>query len=264
MAKPFWKGAISFGLVNIPVKMSVAAETTTSPGFHYLHNKCLTRPKQVLYCEKDDEYITTTDTELGYEYSKNQFVIFSDEDFEKVPVRTAHTIDIISFVKAGEIDPIFYYSSHYLEPDERGEKAFALLRQALIKTDLYGIAKVSFQRREHLVVLRPFEDILTLHSLHYQREIRPRGGVSIPEKQVVASELEMATSLISTMAQSFKPETYRDEYREALDTMIEAKIQGKEIKVVEAPASAATSDLMSALKASIEAAKKGKEKAGLK
>lgn len=260
MAKAFWKGAISFGLVNIPVKMSVATESTTSPGFHYLHKKCLTRPKQALYCEQDNEYITTRDTVLGYEYARGQFAVFTDEDFEKVPVKTAHTIDILSFVKAGEIDPIYFYSSYYLEPEELGVKPFTLLHQALVKTGLYGIAKVSIQRREHLVCLRPFEDILTLHGLHYRNEIRPLGDIRSPKKEISASELEMATSLLATMTRPFKPESYRDEYREALETMIEAKIQGKEVAVAEAPAMEIP-DLMSALKASIEAAKKPKEKA---
>jgi len=181
MTRAFWKGAISFGLVNIPVKMYVAAESS-SPGFHYLHKKCLTRPKQVLYCEKDKEYITIEDAVLGYEYAKGQFAIFKDEDFEKVPVKTTHTIEIDGFVNASEIDPIYFYASHYLEPEELGTKPFALLHEALLKTERTGIAKVSFQRREHLVCLRPFEDILTLHSLHYSSEIRPMGDITVPNK----------------------------------------------------------------------------------
>jgi DNA end-binding protein Ku len=259
MAKAFWKGAISFGLVNIPVKMYVAADSSTSPGFHYLHKKCLTRPKQVLYCEKDKEYITIEDTVLGYEYAKGQFAVFKEEDFEKVPVKTAHTIDIEGFVSESDIDPIYFYASHYLEPEELGTKPFALLREALIKTERTGIAKVSFQRREHLVCLRPFEDILTLHSLHYSSEIRPMGDITVPKKSFKKEELDMAVSLVDSMSKPFKPEEYRDEYRKALETMVEAKIQGKEIAVVKAP-SVEMPDLMSALKASIEAAKKTKGK----
>jgi DNA end-binding protein Ku len=261
MVRAFWKGAISFGLVNIPVKMYVASENR-SPGFHYLHKKCLTRPKQVLYCEHDNEYITTADVVMGFEYARGQYAVFQDEEFEKVPVRTKHTIDIQSFAKTEEIDPIYFYSSHYLEPEETGVRPFTLLREALIKTGLAGIAKVSFQRREHLVCLRPFENILTLHGMHYRNEIRPRGNITVPKKEIKADEMAMAVSLITAMQHHFKADEYRDEYREALDSMIEAKIQGKEITVPDVPP-IEMPDLMSALKASIEAAQKGsKEKTG--
>ena len=189
MARSFWKGAISFGLVNIPVKMYVASNSH-GPSFHYLHKKCLTRPKQVLYCETDNEYISTQDTVLGYEYAKGQYAIFKEEDFQKVPVKTTHTIDITNFVNASEIDPIYYYASHYLEPEELGAKPFILLREALLKTKRVGIAKVSFQRREHLVSLRPFEDILTLHSLHYPGEIRPLGEITVPGKELKNEEID--------------------------------------------------------------------------
>ncbi len=262
MARPFWNGAISFGLVSIPVKMYVATENK-SLGFHYLHKKCLTRPKQVLYCEKDKEYITIRDTVSGYEYAKGQYAVFKDEDFEKVPIRTTHTIDIVGFAKSDEIDPIYYYASHYLEPDKLGIKPYALLREALGKTGRVGIAKVSFQRREHLCCLRPMEDILSLHSLHYGNEVRPRGEITGPKTEATKAELDMAVSLVTSMEKHFKPGEYRDEYRDAIETMIEAKIQGKEIAVPEIPP-VEMPDLMSALKASIEAAKKGKEKVAVK
>jgi len=258
MARSFWKGAISFGLVNIPVKMYVASENR-SPGFHYLHNKCHTRPKQVLYCDHDNEYITNRNVVYGYEYAKGQYAIFEDEDFEKVPVKTAHTIDILNFIKAEEIDPLYYYSSHYLEPEEPGARPFSLLHDAMVQTGLTGIAKVSFQRREHLVCLRPFENILTLHGLHYKNEIRPLGGIIVPKQDFKPEELDMAKSLISAMHHPFKIADYRDEYREALDTIIEAKIQGKEIAVIETPTTEIP-DLMAALRASVEAAKKSTSK----
>jgi len=156
MPKAFWKGIISFSMVAIPVRMSVATVTKT-PGFHYLHKKCLTRPRQVLYCAEDDEYFSTKDTVRGYEYSKDQYVVFEEEDFDKVPVRTTHSIDIIGFVDAKEIDIIYYSRAHYLEPEELGEKPFHLLKTVLAKTGLVGIAKVAFQRREHLCCLRPLD-----------------------------------------------------------------------------------------------------------
>lgn len=253
MAKAFWKGAISFGMVSIPVKMYVAT-TASTLSFHMLHKKCLTRPKQVLHCEQDNEYFSSRDTVRGYEYVKGQYAILKEEDFEKVPLRTTHAIDIVGFVKSGEIDPIYFYGSHYLEPEEFGAKPFCLLREALRKAQRVGIAKVAFQRREHLCCLRPLDSLLVLHTMHYQDEVLPRQEITVPQKELAASELEMAQSLIDVMAKGFRPEDYRDEYRQELEKLISARIQGQEIEVMEMPRIEEIPDLMSALKASIEAA----------
>ncbi len=195
MPRAFWKGVISFGMVAIPVKMSVATESKT-PSLHYLHKKCLTRPKQVLYCAEDDEYFSTKETVRGYEYSKDQYVIFDEDDFNKVPVRTTHSIDIIGFVNAKEIGTIFYSGSHYLEPEELGVKPFSLLKLVLEKTGLVGVAKVAFQRREHLCCLRPLDKILALHTLHYKSEILPTDDLVPPVQELTADELEMAVKLV--------------------------------------------------------------------
>jgi DNA end-binding protein Ku len=258
MARAFWKGVISFGMVVIPVKMYVATETRPI-SFHVLHKKCLTRPRQVWFCEHDEQYIDAHDTTRGYEYAKDQYLVMDEEDFKKVPVKTSRTIDIQSFTEAQEIDSIYYQDSHYLEPEELGAKPFSLLREVLHKTNRVGIAKVTFQRREHLCALRPLDDILVLHTLYYPQEIIDHSEISPAKQKLSPSEMEMATSLVNTMAGSFRPEEYRDEYQEALKKLIEAKLKGVELKVpeekkVEIP------DLMSALKASIEAARKGTEK----
>lgn len=255
MAKAFWKGAISFGMVSIPVKMYVATESQTL-AFHYLHKKCLTRPKQVLYCQQDNEYFSSKETVRGYEYSKDRYVVLEDSDFEKVPVKTTHTIEIVGFVKAEEIDPIYFSGGHYLEPEEIAPKPFCLLREALRRTARVGVAKVTFQRREHLCCLRPLDSLLALHTLHYQDEIVPRSEITVPDVKVTANELEMAESLIGVMVQKFQPEDYRDEYREAVREIIQAKVRGEEIKITEMPKFEEIPDLMSALKASIEAATK--------
>ena len=254
MAGAFWKGAISFGMVAIPVRMSIATENKTL-AFHYLHKKCLTRPKQVLYCPEDEVYFNISETVRGYEYSKNQYVIFEEEDFNKVPVRTTHSIDIIGFVKANEIDTIYYSGSHYLEPEELGVKPFALLRTVLEKTGLVGIAKVAFQRREHLCCLRPLDKIMALHTLHYQADILPTDELTPPEQKLSAAELQMATKLVDVMTTSFKPGEYHDEYSLALKEMVEAKLKGVEIKTPEIP-KAEIEDLMAALRASVNAADK--------
>jgi DNA end-binding protein Ku len=255
MSRTFWKGVISFGMVAIPVRMSTAIESKT-PSFHYLHKKCLTRPKQVLYCAEDDEYISTKDTVRGYEYSKDQYVVFEEDDFNKVPVRTTHSIDIISFVNAKEIDTIYYSGSHYLEPEELGVKPFYLLKTVLEKTGLVSIAKVAFQRREHLCCLRPLDNILVLHTIHYKQDILPPDELVTPQQELNTAEVEMASKLVEAMTTVFKPDEYHDEYTLALQEMVEAKLKGVEIKTPEIP-KVEIEDLMTALKASVAAASKG-------
>jgi DNA end-binding protein Ku len=256
MAKAFWRGVISFGMVVIPVKMYVATEAKTL-SFHLLHKKCLTRPKQVYLCEHDKEYINLKDTVRGYEYAKDQYIVLYESDFEKVPVKTHHSIDIQQFVSADEIDQIYYRSSHYLEPEELGVKPFLLLREVLEKSKRVGIAKVTFQKREHLCALRPSGDIMALHTMYYLSEIMDKSQIEIPQSKLAAGELEMASSLVTAMTAEFKPEQFKDGYRDALKKLIEAKTKGLEIKTPAEP-KVAIPDLMSALKASIEAAEKRK------
>jgi DNA end-binding protein Ku len=254
MPKSFWKGVISFGLVAIPVKMYVGAESKTI-SFHLLHKKCLTRPKQVLHCETDNEYFSVKDTVRGYEVTKGQYVVLDDKDLEKVPIRTSRAIDILGFVDEKQIDPLYYYNIHYVEPEEIGAKPFRLLKEALEKTGRAGIAKVSFQRREHLACLRPLEDILVLHTLHYEDEIQPRAEISPPQPEYTEAEFNMALSLVKAMARDFKPQDYKDTYETALKKLVEAKIAGRKIVVPETPKTEIP-DLMAALRASIQQAKK--------
>ena len=254
MPRAFWKGVISFGMVAIPVRMSIATETKTL-AFHYLHKKCLTRPKQQLYCPVDDVYFNVSETLRGYEYSKNQFVVFDEKDFEKVPVRTTHSIDIIGFVDAKEIDTVYYSGSHYLIPEELGLKPFTLLKTVLEKTGMVGIAKVAFQRREHLCCLRPMDKIIALHTLHYKEEILPVEELAPEQPKIAPAELSMATKLVEAMTTTFKPEDYKDDYSTAIKQMVEAKLKGVEIKAPEIP-KVEIEDLMKALRASLAAAGK--------
>jgi DNA end-binding protein Ku len=254
MPKAFWKGIISFGMVVIPVKMYVATEAKTL-SFHLLHKKCLTRPKQVLHCEKDDEYFSIKDTVRGYEYAKDQFVVMDDGDFQNVPLRTAHAIDIQGFVPAGAIDPIYFQSSHYVEPEELGRKPFALLNRVLQESGRAGLAKVTFQKREHLCALRPLDNLMVLTTLYYKDEI-----LSHPESksgQVVLSEAEnkMAASLVDAMTVQFDPTAYRDKYAVALKEAVEAKLKGVAAPKQPEP-EPEIADLMEALKSSLAAARK--------
>jgi DNA end-binding protein Ku len=254
MARAFWKGVISFGMVAIPVSMYVATESKT-PAFHLLHKKCLTRPKQVLRCETDNEYFSTADTVRGYEYTEGQYVVLTEQDFEKVPVGTTHSIDIDSFVDASEIDPVYYHSSHYLEPEKLGIKPFHLLHEALVKTKRVGIARVTFQRREHLCCLRPVDNGLALHTLYYHEEILPRLEPVATKTEAKPEEIDLALSLVKAMAKSFHPSEYEDRYRLELEKIIEAKIRGEEI-VTPKVSKPVIPDLMAALRASVDAASK--------
>jgi DNA end-binding protein Ku len=260
MARAFWKGVISFGLVAIPVKMYVATESRAI-SFHVLHKKCMNRLKQTWYCPVDNEYTTLQDSVKGYEYGPDQYIVLNEKDFEKVPVKTLHAINIAAFVNAAEIDPIYFHGSHYIEPDELGVKPFNLLREALMKTGRLGIAKVTFQKQEHLCCLRPLDDILVLHTMYFHDEILPRENIAAQKQEISGSELEMAVTLISTMTKNFKPADYKDEYHSALKKLVEAKVQGQEIKAPK-ETRVAVKDLMEALRTSIETARKQTVAAG--
>jgi DNA end-binding protein Ku len=255
MAKSFWKGVISFGMVVIPVRMYVA--THTKPvSFHILHKKCLTRPSEEWYCEKDDEYFTSEDTVKGYEYAKNQYLVMDESDFEKVPVATAHSVNILGFVEASEVDPIYYHNSYYLEPEEVGAKPFALLREVLTKMERVGIAKVSFQKREHLCTLRPLGEILALHTMYYHDEVLSTEELKPPKQTLTAAEITLAETLVKALAKPFKPDQYKDEYRDALKKVVEAKLKGVELKAPKVPKAEASPDLMKALRESLEQTRK--------
>ncbi len=257
MARAFWKGAISFGMVAIPVKMYVATEVKT-PAFHLLHRKCLTRPEQLLHCPNDDEYFKSKETVRGYEYAKDQYVVIEDSDLNKLRLKTLRAIQIQAFVDAEEIDHIYYSGSHYLEPEELGVRPFVLLREALFKTRRAGIAKVTLQRKEHLCAVRPMDNILVLHTLHFANEILPREELTPPAQELKQEELDMATTLVNAMARPFDPARYKDNYSAALRELVRAKVEGREVKPPQEP-KIEMPDLMSALRASIEAA--GKQKA---
>ena len=261
MPKAFWKGAISFGLVVIPVSMSVAVRERPIR-FNYLHKKDLVKPNQVLHCPEDGEYFSIKDTVRGYEYAKGQYIVLTDSDFEAVPLRTTRTIAIQAFVGADEIDPIYFFDSHYLEPQAMGEKPFRLLREAMLSVKKVAVAKVVFARKEHLACLRPYEDGLILHSMRYPDEISPAPELAGTKIAPAKTELNMAVSLIKSMEEAFKPEQYRDEYRAALEKIINAKLKGKKIVAPKAQPEKETEDLMAALEASLARTAKPKVAAG--
>jgi DNA end-binding protein Ku len=256
MPRAMWKGAISFGLVTIPVAVYPATEEKTLR-FNQLHDEDHGRVRYKRACEKDGKELTFEHIVKGYEYEKDHYVVLTDEDFDAVPIQSSRAIDIQQFVHLDEIDPVLYKKSYYLLPEETGAKAYALLREALSQDNKVGIAKVSFRDKEHLAALRFRDDAFVLETMYWPDEIREAdfGGVNVDAK-VRSQELEMARQLIDNLTSDWNPEAYTDEYREALLKIVEAKIAGEEIELVAAEPTAKVVDLMEALKASVAAAKK--------
>jgi len=241
-------------MVSIPVKLYTATDNKDI-SFNQLHKTCGTRIKQQRWCPTDEKVVGLDEIVRGYEYARDQYVVLSEDDFEKIPLPSKHTIELAAFVNADHIDPIFYEKSYYLEPDETGIKPFALLMRALQKKGLTAVAKLSIRNKERLCALRPYDGTLMLETLYYPDEVRVQKGESLPDVKVSEKELGMAFSLIDLMTEEFKPEEFKDNYREALMEVINAKLEGVEIVEAPAPPRGKVVDLMSALKASVEAAK---------
>jgi DNA end-binding protein Ku len=257
MPRAMWKGAISFGLVTIPVAVYPATEEKTLR-FNQLHDEDGGRIRQKRVCEKDGEEVTYEHIVKGYEVEKDRYVVLTDDDFDAVPVASSRAIDIVQFVEFDEIDPVLFKKSYYLIPEETGAKAYALLREAMKEDERVGIAKVSFRDKEHLAALRFKDDAFVLETMYWPDEIREAdfGGVDV-NAEVRDQELGMARQLIDSLTSDWAPEQYSDAYREALISIVEAKLNGQEIEVVEAEPAAKVVDLMEALKASVASAKKG-------
>ncbi|HEX6401070.1 MAG TPA: Ku protein [Actinomycetota bacterium] len=256
MPRAMWKGAISFGLVTIPVSVYPATEEKTLR-FNQLHDDDGGRIRMKRVCSVDGEEVGYEHIVKGYEYEKDRYVILTDDDFEAIPVESSRAIDIQQFVDLEEIDPMLYKKSYYLVPEETGAKAYALLREALNRSGKVGVAKVSFRDKEHLAALRFRDDAFVLETMYWPDEIREAdfGGVDVSMK-VRPNELDMAQTLIDNLSADWDPGEFKDEYREAMLRIVEAKINGEEIEVVEAEPTAKVVDLMEALKASVAAAKK--------
>jgi len=256
MPRSMWKGAISFGLVTIPVAVYPATAEKTLR-FNQLHDEDGGRIRMKRTCSVDGEEVSYEHIVKGYEYEKDKYVILTDEDFDKVPVASSRAIDIVQFVDLEDIDPIMYKKTYYLIPEETGAKAYALLREAMSQVNKVGIAKVSFRDKEHLSALRFKDDAFVLETMYWPDEIREAdfSGVDVDAK-VRDQELDMAKTLIENLTAEWHPDEYTDEYREALLKIVEAKIAGEEIELVEPQPTAKVVDLMAALKASVDAAKK--------
>ena len=254
MARAIWRGAITFGMVHIPVRLYTATESK-DVSFRQLHRDDHSRVRYLRWCPVDERELAPEEIVRGYEYAKDSYVVLEEKEFEGLPVASKHTITLSAFVEASEIDPIYYEKSYYLEADETGEKPFALLLRALKERGLTGIAKIAIRNREQLCALRASGDALVLETLLHADEIRPVVG-DVGDVDVSDPELQMALSLIEMMRQPFDPASYTDDYREALTALITAKLEGGEVVTGEVAPQPATQvvDLMAALRASVDAA----------
>jgi DNA end-binding protein Ku len=255
VARAMWKGAVQFGLVTIPVKLYLATESK-GISFNMLHKDDLSRIQMKVWCPVEDAPISRSDTVKGYEYAPGEYVVITDEDLERVPLKTVRSIEIEQFTKAERDDAAvrFVKSAYYLEPDKIGRKAFYLLKSVLEEDGLTAICKVVIKDREALAALDPFGDTM----LHWPDEIRSTGELDLTDEafDFKPAELAMAKQLVGAMTAEFDPSQYKDEYREALESIIEAKVEGREAVAVEAPEEGGKLiDLMAALEASVDAAK---------
>jgi DNA end-binding protein Ku len=263
MPRSIWKGVMSFGMVAIPVRLYLATESSSKVSFNLLCPDHKSRIKNKRWCVEGDHEVAWGDVVRGYEYEKGQYVELTDEDLEKLPLRSSKAIDISGFIKDDELPGSLYYqSAYYLEPEKSAEKPYALLNKTLQKTGRVAIAKFALRDRERLVSVRPRDGALLMNTLHWPDEIRSTEELDVPEDvKVSPAELKMAENLVNMMATEFEPDEYKDEYKEAVLKLVEAKVQKKEI--IEAPepeAETTVVDLMAALKASVEKAKKGEAK----
>jgi DNA end-binding protein Ku len=263
-----WKGAIQFGLVTIPIKLYLATESK-GISFNMLHKDDLSRIQMKIWCPVEDEPISRSDTVKGYEYAPGEYVVVTDEDLEKVPLKTVRSIEIEQFTKVERDDSNtrFVKSAYYVEPDKIGRKAFYLLKSVLEDEGLTAICKVVIKDREALSALDPFGDTMLLTTLHWPDEIRSLGELDLPDEEFEfkPAELAMAKQLVGAMTGAFDPGQYKDEYRQALETIIEAKVDGRETVEIEEPEeSGKLIDLMAALEASVNAAKEARAASGSK
>ncbi len=267
MTRAIWKGSISFGLVNIPIALYPATRREELK-FRLLRKGDLSPVNYKRVAEKDGKEVPWDQIVKGYEYEKGKYVVLKDEDFERVDLEATQTVDIQDFVDQEEIDPMFFYKPYYLEPQKGGDKAYALLRDALKDTNKVGVAKVVIKTRQYLAGVKPEDGALVLELMHFADELADPEKLHVPKKMEVGKrEMSMAKSLIDTMSSKWNPEKYKDDYREALMEVIEEKVEagGKEIeeKPRKAPKPTKVIDLVSVLQKSLEETG-GKKKATTK
>jgi DNA end-binding protein Ku len=253
--RAIWKGSVSFGLVSIGVKLYTATEER-DVSFHQVRREDGSRIRYKRVAEADGNEVAYGDIAKGYQLPSGETVVLTDEDFADLPLPSTRVVDVLEFVPQDEIDPIYFAKSYYLEPEKNAVKPYVLLREALEDSGMAGLVKVAIRNREQLATLRVREGVIVMSTMIWPDEVRePSFGFLDEDVELRPQERQMAESLVASMAGHFDPEEFTDDYRAALQEVIDAKIEGRE--VVE-PSSGTVVDLMSALRASVEAAKKGR------
>jgi len=276
-ARSIGTGTLSFGMVSIPIRMYSAGESASAVSFNMLHAKCKSRLKQQYVCPKDNNEVVQRDQMVkGYEFSKDQYVTFTEDEIKAMAEEAQKAIEITEFVPAGKVDPVYFDGAYYLGPDKGGEKAYKLINEAMKLTGRAALAKWAARGKQYLVLIRPVDKGLVMQQLLYKDEVRPLSEVPIDDAEVKEPELKLATQLIEQIANDeFKPENYEDEVKKRYQEAIQRKVEGQEVvTAAEAPKTAQIIDLMEALKASLAAksaaapapakaeAKPGKKKTG--
>ena len=258
--RSIWKGSVSFGLVSIGVKLYAATEER-SISFNQVRRSDGARIRYKRVAETDGEEVAYSDIAKGYQLDSGETVVLTDDDFKDLPLPSARVVDVMAFVPTDQIDPIYYNKAYYLEPDKTAVKPYVLLRDALVESDTVGLVKVAIRNREQLATLRVRDGVIVLETMIWPDEVREAEfGFLDEDVEVRPQEQQMARSLLESMAGDFEPEQYTDNYREALESVIEAKVEGREVVEAEEqqPTAGNVVDLMSALRASVEAAKKNR------
>src|SRR5579863_313728 len=251
MAASVWSGYLTFGLISMPIRLFSGARSS-GISFNMLHRDDLQRVKQQYYCPADNRVVERSEIVKGFEYRKDEYVVIDPEEIKKIEPKTAKTMEILEFVKAGDVDPVYFESSYYLMPEEAGRRPYALLTKALEESEYVAIAKLTMHNREYTVFLRPHEGGMMLHTMYYEEEVKKVEGFGAPDVELKEAEVKVAHQLIEALADEWDPEKYRDGFQENLKKLIEAKLEGGEVAEVEQPKKLApVVDLMAALKASL-------------
>jgi len=251
--RSIWKGSISFGLVNIPVRLYSASQAKEL-SFVLLHKKDFSEIRYARVCKAEEKEVPWKDIVKGYEYEKGEFVVLDDKDFDKIGVKRTKTIEIVNFTDEDEIDSVYYVKPFFLEPEKTGEKAYSLLRDALKKSKKVGVAKYVLRNHEHLVVIKCVDDMLILNELRYQAELVVPKELTIPSSKPNPKELKMAMQLIEQLTVPFNPKKYKDTYTEEIKALIKQKAKGKMVhpKAEKEARSPKIHDIMTLLQASLK------------
>jgi len=254
-----WKGSIVLSLISIPVQLFAAARSERTY-LHQIHRECNTRVKQPLFCPTCNRFVERSEIVKGFEFDEGQYVLMEDKEVKKLAAASSHALEILTFSKLSEIDPIFFDASYFCVPEEAGKKAYQLLVKALEDTRTVGIGKLLMHQRDYTVFLRPYQHGLLLHTMYFANEIRqlPQYGV-VEAVDLKPQEVQLTEQLVKSMTEPFKPKQYHNEFQDKLRKLLEDKQHGKSIEIGKEPVRAPIIDMMSALKRSLAASASGSQ-----